>query len=581
MSDRSAVALAVCAAFGAWVGIGPPLLVAVAALAVALLLHRPWILCVTIVLLVGARSESDRLGLVARPREPFAGWVTLVNDPVAGPSGAVTVELRIGARHVEATARGAPARVVLDREAGDRLELHGTLGAVAPGSSWLTRRHIAAQLVVAEVGGWKEGIWPARLANVARDALERSAAALPERQRGLYLGLVLGDDRDEAPDIADDFRGAGLSHLLAVSGQNVAFVLALATPLFRRSSLRTRLVTTIAVLGLFVLATRAEPSVLRAAVMAGIAAVAATLGREASGIRVLSLAVTGLLVADPFLIESIGFQLSVAASAAILVLARPLAHHLPGPRPLAEAVSVSVAAQVGVAPILAVAFGGVPLAGLLANVLAAPAAGPVMAWGVIAGLVGGWLGPTAAAVVHLPTRLLVGWLALVARWSARLPFGALGLRELAVLALAVGTIAVGRRAHAHFIVIVGVALALAALVAPAIALSAPGPAEASLSRGAVLWRDGASVLVIDGRARADDVLAGLREAGVDRLDVLVVRSTSPTAVGVAEAVEGREEIGEVFEPRHVAAAVERRVGQLVVAVEPSGSGLAVEVRVGQ
>src|SRR5436189_94520 len=83
-----------------------------------------------------------------------------------------------------------------------------------------------------------------------------------------------------AADVTDDFRGAGLSHLLAVSGQNVAFVLALAGPMLRRLGLRVRLPATIAVIAFFALVTRFEPSVLRASAMAALAVTASTMGRD-------------------------------------------------------------------------------------------------------------------------------------------------------------------------------------------------------------------------------------------------------------------------------------------------------------
>ena len=89
---------------------------------------------------------------------------------------------------------------------------------------------------------------------------------------------------------------------------------------------------TLAVVGLFGVVTRFEPSVLRATVMAAIAVTAWMLGRPVSGLRTLALAVTALVLVDPMLVGVLGFQLSVAASAGILVLARPLADHLPGPR---------------------------------------------------------------------------------------------------------------------------------------------------------------------------------------------------------------------------------------------------------
>ena len=78
------------------------------------------------------------------------------------------------------------------------------------------------------------------------------------------FGVVLGDGREQRPELADEFRASGLSHLLVVSGENVAFVLALAAPGLRRLGLRSRWLATLGLLGFFGLLTRWEPSVLRA-----------------------------------------------------------------------------------------------------------------------------------------------------------------------------------------------------------------------------------------------------------------------------------------------------------------------------
>jgi len=262
---------------------------------------------------------------------------------------------------------------------------------------------------------------------------------------------VLGDDRDQPPELDQAFKRAGLTHLLAVSGQNVAFVLAVAGPLLRRLRLRPRLVASLVVLGFFALVTRFEPSVLRAVAMASAGAVAATAGRPATSLRLLALAVVALVLGDPLLVHQIGFQLSVLATAGIVLLAGPLARRLPGPGWLSLPISVTVAAQVATAPLIAAYFGGVPLAAVPANLLAGPVAGAAMVYGMVGGVVAGLLtelvGPGPARVVHLPTRLLLWWLAGVARWAADLPLGQIGLPAAVVVAVgaAVGA-GVGRRA---------------------------------------------------------------------------------------------------------------------------------------
>ena len=144
--------------------------------------------------------------------------------------------------------------------------------------------------------------------------------------------------------------------LPTLPGENVAFVLALVAPLLRRFALRGRFCGGIAVLVFFGTMTRWEPSVLRAITMAVIALVAGYLGRPTLALRVLALAAIVLLLIDPFLLHSVGFLLSCAASLGIAVLARPITARLWGPLWMREVLGVTTAAQLGVAPVLIPVF---------------------------------------------------------------------------------------------------------------------------------------------------------------------------------------------------------------------------------
>jgi len=256
-------------------------------------------------------------------------------------------------------------------------------------------------------------------------------------ERGLYLGFVVGDTRLVSLETAALFQRAGLTHLLAVSGANVAFVLAAAAPLLRRLRMRGRALGALAVIGFFATVTRFEPSVLRASAMAALAVLAQASGRPASGLRLLALATTGLVMLDPFLVWSIGFRLSVGASLGILALAAPIGRRCPGPRWLAEPLSVTAAAQIGVAPVAIPVFGGLPVAALPANLLVAPVVGPLMMWGIVAGTIAGALGERAAGVLHIPTHVAISWVRLVARGTDALPAVSIGAPAAAAGAAAV------------------------------------------------------------------------------------------------------------------------------------------------
>jgi len=227
-------------------------------------------------------------------------------------------------------------------------------------------------------------------------------------------------------------------------------VLALVRPALRRLSLRGRLVGSLATVALFGSIARWEPSVIRASAMAGIALVAAAAGRPQPGVRVLALAVSASLLVDPFLLVSIGFLLSVGASAGILVLARPVAARLRGPRVVVEPLAVTAAAQIGVLPVSLTVFGSVPLVALPANLLAAPAAGPLTISGLVTGPVAGILhrwSPGAATLVQTPTRVLARWVLLVAQVSAREPVPLDARDVFGLVAVGAGVAALRRAAR--------------------------------------------------------------------------------------------------------------------------------------
>ena len=223
-----------------------------------------------------------------------------------------------------------------------------------------------------------------RFADGVRNVVLSGTRALPPTQRALVAGFLLGDTRGIPARCRGRVPEVGLSHLLAVSGENVAFVLALAGPLLRRLRLPGRTVLALSVIVVFAAMTRFEPSVLRAAAMASLAVLTTLLGRPTSRGRVLAYAVIGLLLIDPFLLHSVAFLLSCGASAGIVYAEPWIVRRIPGPRFVREPLAVSLAAQLGVLPVLLATFGSFPLVTPVANLFAAPAAELVGVYGFLA-----------------------------------------------------------------------------------------------------------------------------------------------------------------------------------------------------
>ena len=366
----------------------------------------------------------------------FAGEATLLNDPQwRGPL--LGAEVRIAGKRVSVSASGAPAWRLARAEAGNLVSLTGRIAPLRqPVPSFMTARHLAGKLSVQKVTYVSPGSFTARFSNGIRHRMLASGSVLSANSRALYGGFLLGDDRDQRPEVADDFRAAGLTHLLVVSGQNVAFTLAVFSPLLMRLSLRNRFVAVLIILSVFASVTRFEPSVLRAVAMAALVALSRLLGRPQHSVRILALAVICMLTIDPMLAWSVGFELSVSACAG-LALFVPWFERMRGPRWLVTPLATTLAAQTGASLVMIPVFGSVPVVAPLANMLALPAAAPIMSWGVAAGFPAGFLGPSVARLVHLPTEFLLRWIAAVARFAAAVPLGQLDLSSLIWAALIV------------------------------------------------------------------------------------------------------------------------------------------------
>jgi competence protein ComEC len=265
-----------------------------------------------------------------------------------------------------------------------------------------------------------------RGAELVRSGLAGSAhRTLDERAAGLLPGLVVGDTSGMDPVLVEQFRRAGLSHLTAVSGANVAIVVAGVLWPLRRRALDRRAqagVAGLALLGFVVLA-GPSASVLRAAAMGAVALIALATGRSRAAVPALAATVCVLLLVDPGLARDAGFALSVLATAAIVLLAPGWSRGLRWrgwPQWIADALAVSAAAGIATAPLIAGLSGTVSLVSLPANLLAAPAVAPATVLGLAAALVGVACPPVADGLVWL-AGWAVRWLVLVGDRAAAIP----------------------------------------------------------------------------------------------------------------------------------------------------------------
>jgi len=283
-----------------------------------------------------------------------------------------------------------------------------------------------------------------RLSAKIRDAFRKTAQSVGGESGALIPGLVIGDTSLESQGFVTDMRRVGLSHLTAVSGANfaiiAAFLLWLSQWIFKK--VRSRLILTGAVLIGFIFLVRPSPSVLRASVMSAVILIAKSRGVKADSVPSLGLAISSLILMDPFQAIDPGFALSVAATAGILVLAPKIQSYISdrfGHEKFAEVMAIPLSATIMCTPVILAISGLFSLVSIPANILAEPVVAPITIVGFIAAIIS----PLVPGLSHLllviikPLAQIIVW---ISNFASDLPVLLLPKSYLGA-AIAVGVIA--------------------------------------------------------------------------------------------------------------------------------------------
>ncbi len=269
------------------------------------------------------------------------------------------------------------------------------------------------------------------------EGLQRS---LPEPEASLGAGIAFGRDSNIPDRLYDDFRDTGLAHIVAVSGSNVSMVAALTFLIFiRLIGRRWAIVPAGLSVGAYLFIAGLSASVVRAGIMACVFLAGQFLGRQQSGLAALGVAAIGMTLVQPAAALDLGFQLSLAATAGLIVFGpwirywlelgtRRLHAERVVPRLVIQVVALSVSATVATLPIVWVNFGRVSLIGPLANIIVEPLfvfAFWLSAVTAVAGAISPLAGWLAGLAAYYPLAVIT-WLA---RNAARLPFAAIDVPD--------------------------------------------------------------------------------------------------------------------------------------------------------
>jgi competence protein ComEC len=225
----------------------------------------------------------------------------------------------------------------------------------------------------------------------------------PDPEASLFAGILLGVESTIPEEVQDAFKETGTSHIIAISGFNIAIVSSLFTKSFGRIlGLYKGATTALVAISIYTILVGADAAVVRAAIMGGLSLGAGLVGRRQYGIHALSITAAVMAFLDPNILWDVGFQLSFAATLGLVLYAEPLqeiftrvasrwlgedrALSLAGP--VGEFILFTFAAQVTTIPIMAYHFGTLSWVSFLVNPLILPFQPPIMVFGGLSLIIG-------------------------------------------------------------------------------------------------------------------------------------------------------------------------------------------------
>jgi competence protein ComEC len=412
-----------------------------------------------------------------------------------------------------------------------------------------------------------------------RDAVERGIDSSVGGDEGEFLtGLLIGDRTGIPVEIQKDFAIAGVAHVLAVSGSNVAVVALIVLMAYDllRLPRRFRPPLTAAALVVYMLLTGSQPPVVRATIMALVLLLGETLERGTNGYNLLGVSALVILGMDARQLFDVGFQLSFAAVLSLIhvvpranrVIARIPVRSLPASAAVgvAKLCAVTLAATAGTIPLMANAFGTVSLIGLLANLVVVPATSlsvVVGVSGVAFGAAAAWIGDAFGAVNWLILRLTLE----VTSFCAHVPYASIGVYGLSPPATIAYLGFAGMIVHwgewpmvrrLGIVTLIGLNL-MAVIPVDRALVKEPGHLRVNLidvgQGDAILveFPEG-ETLLIDGGPRnpkqdagAQRVVPFLRRKGIGRLDAVIVTHADGDHVGGMESILAQIDVGRVID----------------------------------
>lgn len=271
-----------------------------------------------------------------------------------------------------------------------------------------------------------------KYSNIVRNKILKVAnEILPKDTQGLLTGILIGETEDISDEINEAFSKSSLSHILAISGSHITYIVIGLSFILSKSRISRKSThgVTIIFLILFMFITRFSPSVVRACIMGIIMLFSKIIYRKLDVLNSIALSLIILLIYNPFSIKDIGLQLSYLGTIGIICFNKPVLVFLKKylNEKIAETLSVTISAQIVILPIMVLNFNSISTVFIISNLIAVPLSGVIILLGyatIFIGMVSLKIGKIIAIILHGLIKLLI-W---VAEFTANLPFSSITVK---------------------------------------------------------------------------------------------------------------------------------------------------------
>lgn len=263
-----------------------------------------------------------------------------------------------------------------------------------------------------------------KLRNLMKTKIEK---LLPKETSGLCLGMLIGETSGIEENMQEDFRDSNLSHILAVSGANVSYIIVSITYIFNKMYLRKRLskIISIILLILFMLLTGCTSSVNRACIMAILMLIAELLYRKSDVYNNLAISALILLIINPYSLLDIGFQLSYMGTIGIVFLHDKIGNFIKINNKIVkyffEMIAVTTCANLAIIPIMMFHFNTISLTFYFSNIIVGPILGIVVIIGFIMFFISLIFTPISS-LIAIVLNLMLKFIIKIAEITANMPF---------------------------------------------------------------------------------------------------------------------------------------------------------------